>query len=75
MSQELDKSINQMRAEVLIRLAERNKLYVDAFSVQILVNGRDDSEAWSCISQSNAGFLGFCRRLLSRVRNRSKYRV
>jgi len=70
-SQELDKSIYQMRAAVLVRLAERNRLYVDVPSVETLVRTLKDDEIWSSIVRSNAGFVGFCRRMLNRFVHRS----
>ena len=70
MSRKLDESIYQMRAAVLVRLAERKKLYVDIPSVEALVLTLQDDETWSKIVHSNEGFVGFCRRMLNRFVHR-----
>lgn len=71
MSQELDKSICQLRAAVLVRLAVRRKLYVNVPSVYALVKTLDDDGVWSLIVRSNSGLAGFFRRMLNRFVDRT----
>ena len=71
MTQQLIDSIFAMRAVVLTRLALRQRMFADPAFVQRLVVRYDDTEVWSRILHANKGILGFCRRLLSRIRARS----
>ncbi len=64
MPPQLDESIREMRSAVLIRLAQRIRLYVDVHAVDELVNTLDDEGVWSSILHSNAGVTGFFRRIL-----------
>jgi len=64
--QQLDESIRKMRSAVLIRLAQRIRLYVHVHAVDELVSTLDDEGVWSSIVRSNAGIAGFVRRILTR---------